>query len=259
MKVGIMQPYFMPYIGYWQLLAAVDRYVIYDDVNFIKRGWVNRNRILVNGQPGYFNVPMKGASQNKRICEVGVDTDPGLAERNLRILENAYRKAPYFDAVYGLMEEILSCGKDNLAEYLTESIKAVCGYLGIGTELVISSSLDKDCSLKGQDKVLEICRLLGADEYYNAIGGRELYSGGAFAEKGISLKFLQTDDLEYAQFGQGFVGNLSIIDVMMFNSVREIKEMLEKYTLVQGCKTGSGGVKNSFILRRAFRERRRAA
>ncbi len=229
-----MQPYFMPYMGYWQLLAAVDRYVVYDDVNFIKQGWVNRNRILVNGKPGYINVPMLGAGSNRKINEIGVNNDMRLVRKNLRMIGNLYGKAPYYREVSALLEAVLSCGKDNLAEYLTESIKAVCGYLGIGTELVISSSLDKDCSLKGQDKVLEICRLLGADEYYNAIGGRELYSGGAFAEKGISLKFLQTDDLEYAQFGQGFVGNLSIIDVMMFNSVREIKEMLEKYTLVPG-------------------------
>ena len=241
MKVGIMQPYFMPYMGYWQLLAAVDRYVVYDDVNFIKQGWVNRNRILVNGKPGYINVPMLGAGSSRKINEIGVNNDMRLVRKNLRMIGNLYGKAPYYREVSALLEAVLSCGKDNLAEYLTESIKAVCGYLGIGTELVISSSLDKDCSLKGQDKVLEICRLLGADEYYNAIGGRELYSGGVFAEKGISLKFLQTDDLEYGQFGQGFVGNLSIIDVMMFNSVREIKEMLEKYTLVQGCKTGSGG------------------
>lgn len=234
MKVGIMQPYFMPYMGYWQLLAAVDRYVVYDDVNFIKQGWVNRNRILVNGKPGYINVPMLGAGSSRKINEIGVNNDMRLVRKNLRMIGNLYGKAPYYREVSPLLEAVLSCGKDNLAEYLTESIKAVCGYLGIGTELVISSSLDKDCSLKGQDKVLEICRLLGADEYYNAIGGRGLYSGGAFAEKGISLKFLQTDDLEYAQFGQGFVGNLSIIDVMMFNSVREIKEMLEKYTLVPG-------------------------
>ncbi len=177
---------------------------------------------------------MLGAGSNRKINEIGVNNDMRLVRKNLRMIGNLYGKAPYYREVSALLEAVLSCGKDNLAEYLTESIKAVCGYLGIGTELVISSSLDKDCSLKGQDKVLEICRLLGADEYYNAIGGRELYSGGAFAEKGISLKFLQTDDLEYAQFGQGFVGNLSIIDVMMFNSVREIKEMLEKYTLVPG-------------------------
>ena len=184
MKIGIMQPYFIPYLGYWQLINAVDLYVVYDDVNFIKRGWVNRNRILVDGKPRYFNVPLKGASQNKRICEIGVDNDARLIEKNLRTIEFAYKKAPYYQEIYALMERILTCGKENLAEYLMESIKRINSYLGITTELVMSSSLKKDCSLKGQDKILSICGILGATEYYNAIGGTKLYSYSDFKDRG---------------------------------------------------------------------------
>ncbi len=233
MRIGIMQPYFFPYIGYWQLMNAVDKYVIYDDVNFIKGGWINRNRILINGQPQYFNVPMLGASPFKRINEIAVNNDARLIEKNLRILEGAYRKAPYYKEIYPLVQKILFCGKPNLAEYVEESFHSICDYLDIKTEFIVSSSLKKDCSLKGQEKVLAICKLLGATEYYNAIGGRQLYSYTDFQKQGIKLSFLKTNAIEYKQFDNEFQENLSIIDVMMFNSRDEIKEMLRKYVVLQ--------------------------
>lgn len=234
MKLGIMQPYFMPYIGYWQLINLVDRYVIYDDVNFIKGGWINRNRILVNGAPKYFNVPMLGASPNLRINEVRVDHNEAVIRKNLRILEAAYRKAPYYDIVYPMLEDILWCGEDNIAKYMEYSFRVICGYLDIETELIVSSDLDKDNTLKGQDKVLAICRLLGATEYYNAIGGQELYSYEAFRANGMQLHFVKSKDIVYRQFDNEFQPNLSMIDVMMFNSRDRIKEYLEAYTLITG-------------------------
>lgn len=232
MKLGIMQPYFIPYIGYWQLMNAVDKYVIYDDVNFIKGGWINRNRILVNGEPKYFNVPMLGASPYKLINEVGVNNDRKLTDKNLRALEGAYRKAPYYGDVFPLMERVLESGKDDIASYIAESFRIIGEYLDIKTEFIISSDLEKDCEQKGQDKVLSICKLLGATEYYNAIGGQELYSFEDFKAQDITLKFLKTSDIVYEQFGNEFQPNLSIVDVMMFNSVEQIQQMLQKYTLV---------------------------
>lgn len=228
-----MQPYFVPYIGYWQLMNAVDKYVIYDDVNFIKGGWINRNRILVNGQPKYFNIPMIGASPFKLINEIGVNNDLQLINKNLRIIEAAYKKAPYYKDVYPIVEEILKCGKNDIAGYIEESFKVINKYLGISTELIVSSNLKKDCSLKGQDKVLQICGLLGATEYYNAVGGQELYSFDAFEKHGIKLKFLNTKEIIYDQFGQMFQPNLSIIDVMMFNSVEEIMTYLNEFELIE--------------------------
>lgn len=232
MKLGIMQPYFIPYIGYWQLMNAVDKYVIYDDVNFIKGGWINRNRILVNGEPKYFNVPMLGASPYKLINEVGVNNDRKLTDKNLRALEWAYRKAPYYGDVFPLMERVLESGKDDIASYIAESFRIIGEYLDIKTEFIISSDLEKDCEQKGQDKVLSICKLLGATEYYNAIGGQELYSFEDFKAQDITLKFLKTSDIVYEQFGNEFQPNLSIVDVMMFNSREQVQQMLKKYTLV---------------------------
>lgn len=234
MKLGIMQPYFMPYIGYWQLMNLVDRYVIYDDVNFIKGGWINRNRILVNGIPKYFNVPMLGASPNLRINEVVVDHNEAVIRKNLRILEAAYRKAPCYDIVYPMLEEILWCAEDNIAKYIEHSFRVICKYLDIKTELVVSSDLDKDNTLKGQDKVIAICRLLGATEYYNAIGGQELYSYEAFRENGVGLYFVKSKDIVYRQFDNEFQPNLSMIDVMMFNPRERITEYLKAYTLISG-------------------------
>lgn len=232
MKLGIMQPYFFPYIGYWQLMNAVDKYVIYDDVNFIKGGWVNRNRILMGGAVKYFNVPMQGASAYKKINEIGVPPAEEWAKGSLEKLRAAYRKAPCFAQVFPLVEEILTCGETNLARFLAHSIRSVAGYLGMDTEFVLSSELDKDNELHGQDKVLAICRLLGADEYYNAIGGQELYSKEAFAAEGIDLRFVRTDRIEYPQFGGEFEANLSILDVLMFNTEDEVREMLGRFELV---------------------------
>lgn len=234
MKLGIMQPYFMPYIGYWQLMNLVDQYVIYDDVNFIKGGWINRNRILVNGAPKYFNVPMLGSSSNVLINEVQVDHNAAVTRKSLRSIEGAYKKAPYFDIVNPMLEEILWCGEDNIAKYIEHSFRVICKYLDIRTELIVSSDLDKDTTLKGQDKVIAICRLLGATEYYNAIGGRELYSYEAFREHGLQLKFVETKNIVYQQFDNTFQPNLSIIDVMMFNSRDKVREYLEAYTLITG-------------------------
>lgn len=232
MKVGIMQPYFIPYIGYWQLLNAVDQYVIYDDVNFIKGGWINRNKILVNKTPQYFNIPMLGASPNKRINEVGVNHDQNIINKNLRIIEAAYSKAPYFEKVFPLIEAMLRCGKDDIASYIALSTEIICNYLEIKTKLLISSDIKKNNDLKGQDKVLEICRILNATDYYNAIGGRELYSFAAFEKNGIKLHFLKRNEICYQQFGEEFYPDLSIVDVMMFNSVEEIKKLLNAYTLI---------------------------
>lgn len=232
MKLAIMQPYFVPYIGYWQLMNAVDQYVVYDDVNYIKQGWINRNRILIDGQSKYFNIPMIGASSNKLINEIEVNNDDRFVNKNLRRLENAYNKAPYYNVVMPFLENILKCGERNIASYIVKSFEVICEYLGITTEIFFSSDLDKDCNLKGKDKVLSICRLLKATEYYNVIAGKELYSFREFRDHGIALKFLKPGDVVYKQFENEFQKDLSIIDVMMFNSKIRIGEYLNNYEVV---------------------------
>lgn len=232
MKLGIMQPYFLPYIGYWQLLNAVDRYVIYDDVNFIKGGWINRNRILQNGVPAYINVPMIGASSFKRINEIQVNQDPRVMGKLLKTVEQNYRKAPSFESAMPLMEAICRFEGDNLAEFLANSIREVCDYLGITTTLVMSSQIEKDTSLRAQDKVIDICRRQGATEYFNAIGGQALYDQATFSRFGIHLLFLKTENVTYSQGKEVFFPNLSMLDVLMFNPRSTVIEMLHQFKLI---------------------------
>lgn len=240
MKLAVMQPYFFPYIGYWQLMNAVDTYVIFDDVNFINRGWVNRNKILFGGKTRYINLPLLGASQNKLINEVKVNKEKKEMKRVMSIIKEAYRKAPFFDEVYPVVKEILNSEADTVSTFIADSFRFMCLYLGIGTERFMSSNIDKDTSLKGEDKIIDICEKLGADHYINAIGGIGLYHAYKFKEHGMELSFLKTEEKVYKQFGNDFVGNLSIIDVMMFNSREDVRWMLNKYALVPAL--DSGGV-----------------
>ena len=222
----------MPYLGYWQLINAVDRYVIYDDVNFIKGGWINRNRILVQGRPQYVNVRMEGASSFKKINEIHVNKDSRWRDNLMKTIEMAYSKAPYFPVVRSLLSAIFFYETDNLAKYLIYSIQKICDYLQIKTEIFISSALEKSDGLSGQDRVLDICRRLSATKYYNAIGGQGLYSKKSFLEHGIELSFLSTDNIRYTQFGLPFVPALSILDMMMFNSLDTMRQFLSCYSLI---------------------------
>ncbi len=233
MKLGIMQPYFFPYIGYWQLMNHVDQYVIYDDVNFIKGGWINRNRILNHGKVQFFNLTMKGASPNKLINQIEIETDERVTRKNLRMIENCYGKAPYYKQTFELICDIMLYKDSNLAGFLANSIMRMAEYLGMNTKFVISSDLEKNNELRGQEKVIHICRLLGADEYYNASGGQKLYDYDSFEKQGIRLKFIDTGGVFYQQFEEGFMPNLSIIDVLMFNSLEDTKAYLNKFRIIQ--------------------------
>ena len=233
LNTGIMQPYFFPYIGYWQLMNAVDNYVIYDDVNYIKNGWINRNRILIHNAPSYINLQLESASPNKKINEICLNTNGILIKKNLKTIELAYRKAPFFNSVYPLIKDIIEYEDNNLARYLVYQIRQVASFLDMNTKFYLSSDLKKNNELRGQDKVIEICKILDSSYYINAIGGRELYSKDVFKQNGIDLLFLETnkDMCEYHQYVEDFAPSLSIIDVMMFNSKERIKEMLGYYFL----------------------------
>ncbi|MGD0712126.1 MAG: WbqC family protein [Bacteroidales bacterium] len=229
MKIAIMQPYFLPYIGYFQLINAVDKFVIYDDVNFIKGGWINRNRILNNGKVLMISVPLIGASSFKKINEIEIAKNK---EKILSTITHSYRKAPYYDEVYPLIFELINYDEDNLARFVSNSIIKISKYLEIETGFILSSEIKKDNELKAQEKVLAICKLLDASKYYNAFGGQELYNIEDFADKNIELKFIKSQLVPYKQFNNEFVPWLSIVDIMMFNTKDEIKEMLNQYELV---------------------------
>ena len=229
MTLGIMQPYFMTYIGYWQLMAAVDTYVVYDDVNYIKGGWVARNNILLNGQKHMFTITLNGASPNKLFNEITIKDD---FKKFSRLIESAYRKAPYYSEVSALLDKIYNYEDKSLGAFMMNSFQVVLDYLEIDTKLVLSSTIEKDNDLRGKDKVKHICHLLGADTYYNAIGGQELYDKNDFKADGIDLHFVQTNLTPYAQLGNEFVPGLSMIDVLMHNDKENVIKILKNYSLV---------------------------
>ena len=231
MKLGIMQPYFLPYIGYFQLLNAVDKYVIYDNIQYTKKGWINRNRILQNGKENLITIPVEKGSDFLDIKDRCVSTNFDK-KKLLNQIREAYRKAPLFETVMPLIEDIVNFDENNLAAYIFYSIDRIRIYLNIDTELIISSSIDTDHSLKGQEKVIALCKALNAENYYNAIGGESLYNKNDFAKENINLNFISSDPIEYKQFNNEFIPWLSILDVMMFNPVDEIKDMLNNYKLI---------------------------
>lgn len=224
-----MQPYLFPYIGYFQLICAVDTFVIYDDVNYIKQGWVNRNHILLDGRRHLITLALEGASSFKLINQITIGGNRG---KLIKTISQAYRKSPYYEEGFPVIKQTLEFEDRNLAGFVSNSLRVLAGYLDMKTEFRMSSSIEKDASLKGQDKVLDICRILGAKRYVNAIGGMGLYDAEAFRENGIELCFLKTGNTKYKQFGNDFVPNLSIIDVLMFNSGDAVRKILQEYELI---------------------------
>jgi hypothetical protein len=226
-----MQPYLFPYIGYFQLLAQVDRFVFYDDVNFIKNGWINRNRLLLQGEPRYFTVPLRDASPFRKIRDVEVAPAAGWRRGVQESIRHAYGKAPHFAAVAALVERVLRAETTRIGELAKASVRAVVDHLGLDTELVDSSSRYGNESLSGAARVVDICRREGASDYYNAPGGRALYDAAEFARHGIALHFVEAQPIEYRQGGAAFVPGLSIIDVLMHNDPAQTRELLGRCTV----------------------------
>lgn len=235
MTLAIMQPYFLPYIGYMQLLNAVDTFVFYDDVAFINRGWVNRNRLLANGRELLFTIPLKDASQNRLINEIALSDEPKWRDKLLRTVEQSYRKAPQFAEVMPMTERIIRFQAPTIAEYCFHSFSELTAYLGITTRLVSSSSIYENSHLKAQERILDICRQEGAERYINPIGGTELYKPEPFAQLGCELRFIQPKSVPYPQLGTAdFVPWLSILDILMNNAPAATLELLLDFDLIHG-------------------------
>ncbi|MCD6012866.1 MAG: WbqC family protein [Flavipsychrobacter sp.] len=230
MKLGVMQPYIFPYIGYFQLINAVDRFVVYDDVTFIKGGWINRNKILLNGAAHVFTVPLKNASSFVTIgnTEINHALYDSWKNKFMKTLEQAYRKAPYYETGYKLVSGVLNSKSNTIGELAAKSIIDTCSYIGVKTDFVTTATHYGNSELKAKDRVIDICKKEGADTYLNATGGKELYDKDDFRNNGLELKFIKTHGISYPQLGNEFVPWLSIIDVMMFNSPEAIQGFLKE-------------------------------
>ncbi|MDT0675961.1 WbqC family protein [Autumnicola musiva] len=235
MKVAIMQPYFFPYIGYFQLIAATDVFVFYDDVNFIKKGWIHRNNFLFNQSRSLVSIPLKKPSQNKKIDEILIHQENFeiWKKKFLKSIFQNYKCSPHFEEIWELINSFFSKNFTSISELSMESVKAVCSYLNIKRMFLTSSTLDYNRNQNAEEKILEINHLLKSSEYYNLSGGKHLYEGKNFKKKNISLKFMKDKGSKYPQQRKGFEANLSIIDVLMFNDIPAITNMLSNYTITE--------------------------
>ena len=226
MKIAIMQPYFLPYIGYFQLIKAVDLFVVYDNIKYTKKGWINRNRMLQAGEDAMFSLPLRSGSDSLdvRERELAADFDRG---KLLNQLCGAYARAPQFAGVLPMLEQAIRHEDTNLFGYLQHALQTCCRHLGLRTPLRISSTIDIDHGLKSQDKVIALSKEVGATSYLNSIGGVELYDRAAFRDQGLELQFIRSLPFDYPQFGAPFVPWLSIIDVLMFNPLEIVRDRIE--------------------------------
>ncbi len=232
MILAIMQPYFLPYIGYWQLINAVDTFTIYDNIQFTKKGWLRRNNILIDGKKTLFTIPLEKSSDYLNVVDkyLAVNSVKQI-HKILSQIKNSYRKAPYFKTSFPIIEDIFLNQEKNLFNYNLYGIRRICDFLDINTNIIISSKINIDHGLKSQDKVIAINKKLNTTKFINPIGGTELYDIKTFKKDNIELLFLKSEVPEYNQFNKTFIPSLSIIDIIMFNSVEDIKNMLEKYQL----------------------------
>lgn len=233
MILAAMQPYLFPYISYFQLIQAADVFSFHDDVNYIKGGWINRNLIVLNGESRWITVPLEKASQNKLINEITYDPNQRDYQKLLRTIGHAYTHAPYFETVYPLLKNILDTPAENIAVLAQESVVQICNYLEQEVDFKTSSlDFSKSQGFEKSERLIEICKKVGADHYINAINGVSLYDKKYFAQNGVKLSFLKSQCIEYTQFNNEFMRGQSIIDVLMFNDIPTIKKFLEKYTLI---------------------------
>ena len=233
MRVAIMQPYFFPYIGYFQLIANSDVFVIYDEIKYTKKGWINRNRFLSNGTATYFTLPLKNDSDFLFVSDRFLSLDwEKEKQKLLNKIREAYSKAPYFTETFSLFEKCLLFENTNLFAFIFNAIESICNYLEIKTPIQVSSELKISNDLKSADKVKAICKTLNAKTYINPIGGMELYEKSDFLNDNLELYFLKAKNIPYVQFGNEFEPFLSILDVLMFNNVHDVKQILNQYELI---------------------------
>jgi len=255
MRLAAMQPYLFPYIGYFQAIDAVDRYVLYSNVSYIKKGWINRNRLLArDGSIITFTVPVANKSSFTLIKDTEIDNSEPWARRILKTIQTIYGKRPFFEETYPMIEKLLRTDYRLLKDLNSDCITSVAKHLEINTDMVTDNHqfdemekcleqidenfnpyeyLSKTHPTRKVSRVIEMCRHEACNEYVNAIGGQDMYKKEEFAQYGISLSFVKTNEIVYSQGLDGkFEPNLSIIDVLMNNGKEETKRLIKEYTLI---------------------------
>ncbi|MBV6478194.1 MAG: hypothetical protein HGGPFJEG_00942 [Ignavibacteria bacterium] len=231
-KVAVMQPYFFPYIGYFQLINSANVFVNFDDVNFIKKGWISRNYILNKDKPFLFSIPLEKPSQNRLIRDLSINNVSDWKIKFLKTVSHFYKNAVCFNDVYKVIDDVINFESNNLSEFVLNSIKKIAGFLNIKVKFIDSSSKYNNSDLKRENRIIDICKKEKAGEYINPIGGVALYSKSDFESCGIKLSFLKSGKIRYKQFNDNFIDNLSIIDILMFNPKERVSELLNNYKII---------------------------
>jgi hypothetical protein len=235
MTAAIMQPYFFPYIGYFQLIQAADRFILFDDVQYIRHGWINRNRILKPADGvQYIIMPLASHARNTLIRDISAADVESSKDRILRQIEHYKKTAPFYKPVRALIGDCFAAAHISITEMNAAYLKATCDYIGIDYKIEISSQMRFDYSgvQNAGEWALSMSEQLQATTYINPVSGMELFDKTRFEQSNIRIQFLQPVIKEYDQRRKQFEPGLSIIDVMMFNEPAVIKNLLNDYQLV---------------------------
>lgn len=235
MKIAIMQPYFMPYIGYFSLIKHSDQFILFDTPQFIRHGWIERNRILKpNGEPLYIKVPLKKSPRETEINKLVINNSENWQNKIIAQLVPYKKKAPNYWKVIALLNEIFEFETESIVELNYHSLLKICEYLSIPTPINIWSKMNvKIEEVNAPDEWgLNICKALKADVYYNPIGGTSFFDRTKYKSAGIELRFMETEPIIYKQLSNEFMPFLSIIDVIMFCDTEEINSMIDSYKLI---------------------------
>ena len=243
-KIGIMQPYFFPYLGYYSLIKHTDEFMLFDPVQFIRHGWIERNRILKPGDGWqYISVPLQKHSLETKIQDIKIDNKQNWQEKIFAQLQHYKKKSPYFKQTIEVIKEGFSKPTDSITKLNYNTLKASCDYLGINFNCSIFSERNLQIEeTKAPDEwALNICKSLGYQEYWNPPGGQSFFDSTKYQKAGIKLVFQQPKLEFYSQRrgAENFEPGLSIIDVMMFNSPEQINQMLDKYELITPTQTNN--------------------
>ena len=230
-----MQPYIVPYIGYFQLIQSVDTFVFYDDVNFITKGFIHRNAILAHGQKMLFSVPLAGASQNLAINNINLHEHQyaGWWRKFEKTITQSYCATPYYDQVMPLVQAIFRSPPRLIAALAERSVRLIAEFLNLEVTFKKSSQINYNTEAKTENKILDLCDILQARTYINPVGGVALYNNSSFVEKNIKLQFLKSKSDAYPQKSTSFEPSLSMIDVLMNNSKDETLKLLRQYKLIE--------------------------
>lgn len=226
-----MQPYLFPYVGYFQLMNAVDRWIAFDEIQFIDKGWINRNRIL-HPDPvkewQFLTVPLSKRGQFDKICNISIKEEIDWRSQIFGKLTMYKKKAPHYNETIDFIHDCFDTKETNLALFVIDILRKTANYIGIETQIEVQSKINLDLGNiehPGQ-WALRICEKLGASEYLNPSGGVEIFKQHEFNNAGIKLSFWESKLLPYYQGRDGFISGLSVIDLLMWNSVHEIKKNL---------------------------------